>query len=309
MAPGAWRVAIVASLTFLFAAALLTAKPNAEVREATARRGATDLLWRFDGNRLRSFDYATFRRATPERLRELTTISLRAQLQSDGAYAAGPIDLPAGIYDALVWFRSARPREGEVIVSASPRVTFARVQGVLANPTTARFELPVNVRRLSVRVPGTQVAGAMTEVEIVPRAVRPPSERPDISTRAIESIPGRDRAYLVYADEHAYPEGGVFWTREREETTVWIAPAGAARMVLTLSTGPMSGDVTVRVWGRTSTVEMTANVTRQMTIDLPPGEQLVPISIRSDVVFRPADVNATSSDMRQLGCQVRIGLE
>lgn len=80
-------------------------------------------------------------------------------------------------------------------------------------------------------------------------------------------------------------------------------------MTLTLSTGPMSGDVSVSFGGRTQTLAMVRDTEQQLELEVPPGERLVPLTIQSTVMFRPAEVNPALSDSRGLGCQVRLVLE
>jgi hypothetical protein len=308
--PSAWRMAAVASATFLLTGAAMTARPDAAVRNATARRGALDVVWQFDGTRLRTFDYQALGRATPDRLRDLSTVVFERQpVPADKGLLAGPVDLPAGAYDAMVWFDSSRPRGGEVVVSVSPRATFARLNGALANPTRVPFELPVGVRRLSVALPDPRIAQSVTEVQIVPRAVSPPSQRPEIRARTIESLPGRDRSYIVYLNDEAYPEGGVFWTRGTATAELLVSASGASRLTMNLSTGPMSGPVTVAAAGQHRTVDMMADTPTTIAFDLPADQALVPIAIRSAVMFRPGEVERSSGDMRGLGCHVQITLE
>src|SRR4029079_2589508 len=125
---GPWRLAGLAAVTFLAAGAVLAAAPAEDGRQSIAERGDLDVLWRFDGNRFRTLDYQTLTRTTPERFRELTTIEINAQPSevSDAGYTAGPLSLPPGTFDARVWFSGAAARDGEVLVAALPRATFAR---------------------------------------------------------------------------------------------------------------------------------------------------------------------------------------
>lgn len=307
----AWRLAAVAALTFLVTGAVLSAAPAPDARQAIAERGDIDVLWRFDGHRFRTLDYQTFTRTTPERFRELTTIDVDAQSLAiaDAGYTVGPLSLPPGSFDARVWFAGSAARDGEVLVSTLPRATFARRTGMLPNPTSIAFDLPVAVRRLMLRVSDRRVAEAVRRFEIVPVSVVPAFERPDIPVRSIESLDARDGAYLIYTDEHAYPEGPAFWSRGTAETALWVAPAGASKMTLTLSTGPKAGDVSVSVAGKSQTIPMVANQVKDVIFDLPSGRPIVPLTVRSTVMFRPSEVDRQSTDMRGLGCQVRIGLE
>jgi hypothetical protein len=308
---GAWRLAGVAALTFLLGGALLAAEPAAEEKQTIAERGDLDVLWRFDGNRYRTLDYQTLNRATPERFRELTTIDVDAEPSqvADAGYTAGPFSLPPGSFEARVWFSGAAARDGEVLVSTVPRATFARHSGPLSNPTSVPFDLPVAIRRLTLRVSDRRAAESVRRFEIVPVAVAPALERPDFPVRSIESLDGRAGAYLIYTDEHAYPEGPVFWTRGTAEATLWVAPGGASKMMLKLSTGPKAGNVSVAVAGTAKTVAMAGEETTDVSFEIPPGRTLVPLTVQSTVMFRPAEVDPKSTDTRGLGCQVRIGLE
>lgn len=218
--------------------------------------------------------------------------------------------MPPGTYDVTVHFGSSAPRSGEVVFSTPPPHTvFAKLSGPLQNPSRITVELPVTVRRLMVRVPDRTVAAAIRRIEIAPQSIVPPAEREPFLVRTIESAANREGAYLVYGDEHAYPENGVFWSRGTARTSVLVAPAGATRMTLALFTGPMSGEVEVSVGRDMRTIAMTAGQVEVLSFDLPPGQRLVPITVQSDVMFRPGEIDRTSDDMRGLGCQVRVGLE
>ncbi|MEQ1731244.1 MAG: hypothetical protein ABL982_22980, partial [Vicinamibacterales bacterium] len=251
----AWTLAGVASGMFLLLGAVVTARPAASVREATARRGALDVLWRFDGSEHRPLDYSTLSRPTPDRLRQLTTIHIRPDVPADATapFQMGPLTLPPGRFEASVWFSSSRPRDGDVSI-AGPRATFGRVAGSLGNPARFEVSLPAAARRVLVRIPDLQVARAITGVQLVPVDIVPPSQRDPRPARMIESLSDSAGRYLVYTDGEAYPEMGTFWTRGTAATTVLVAPAGATRMTLTLSTGPMAGTVSVTSGGRTQQV-------------------------------------------------------
>ena len=237
---GAWRLAGLGALTFLVAGAVLAATPAAEGRQTIAERGDLDVLWQFDGNRFRTLDYQTLSRTTPERFRELTTIDVDAQPSqiADAGYTAGPFSLPPGSFEARVWFSGPAAREGK---SWSRRRLVRRLPVVserFRTPRRFRSICRWRIRRLTLRVSDRRVAESVSRFEIVPVAVVPALERPDIPVRSIESLDARAGSYLIYTDEHAYPEGPVFWSRGTAETTLWVAPAGASRMTLKLSTGP-----------------------------------------------------------------------
>ncbi len=291
-------------LTALVIAAVVTASPSATAREDTARRGAVDLLWRYDAPRLRAFSFETLGGLDAAQLLE------QASLKS-ATYPLPAVALPTGAYEATVWFSAGTgaERAGEILVASAQKVVFGRLSGPLTNPARVRFDLPVPVARVSVTVSDETTARAVTQVTLEARAVVPVAAREEREIRQIEPVPGAFAAYLIYADGMAFPEGGVFWTRGASPARVLVAPAGAARLVLTLSLGPMSGDVTVRVGGQSTTVHVPANDATRVVFDLPSGARTVPVVVASPTTFRPSEVDPASGDRRLLGCQVRVALE
>ncbi len=301
-ASGSLSILALGGLTALVVAALLTASPSAAVLEDTVRRGAVDLLWKYDAPRLKAFGFGSLRGL------EAPQVLAHASLRTSG-YPLPAVALPPGAYDATVWFSAGTEREGEILVASAQKVAFARLTGALPNPARLRFELPVPVARVSVAVNDEALARAVTQVTLEPRAVVPVSARQEPAIRTIEALPGTTNGYLVYSDGMAFPEGGVFWTRGTAPTRVLVAPGGATRLVLTVSLGPMSGDVELTVGDKRSTVSVGANDATRVIFDLPPGDSTVPVTVRSPTMFRPSEVDAASSDRRLLGCQVRVGLE
>jgi hypothetical protein len=303
-----WRIALIALGSFVLAGAVLTAQPEADIRGRTAWRGAADVLWRHDGRRLRALEYGALRRATPDRLRQLSTIAAPLKPRDHG-YRTDQFRLPPGTYEAVVFFENSFSRQGVIEVVEAPRAVFGRASGALQNPTRISFELPVASRRLSVEIPDSTIGNAVERVDLVPLELVPPELRESLPVRFIEAAGGRSNGFIVYTDEHAYPEGGVFWTRGLEQTTVLVAPGGASRIVMTLFTGPLTGSVTLAVAGTVHNVTVDAEQTRQLAVDVPPAHRLVPLVIRSSSTFRPSDVDPASGDIRRLGCQVRVDLE
>jgi hypothetical protein len=114
---------------------------------------------------------------------------------------------------------------------------------------------------------------------------------------------------LIYVDEHAYPEGGVFWTRGSEQAEVFLAPGPYSRARLTLHLGPRSGAVTVNAAGGDHILDVAANGSAELQLQMPQGAALVPIKIQSPTTFRPSEVDPKSDDSRLLGVQVRVHVE
>jgi hypothetical protein len=315
-----WHTTVV-GVVFLFSAGFLAAaRVPPDGRADTARRGAVDLMFRYDAQRLRALDYRRLRKLDQTEVLQLSTLRTLTTApvstppgatDSSQRMIAGPFTLPAGSYEARIWFADARPLEampGEIVVSSSARAVFGRIGNIGQNPAVAPFQLPVAVRRLTVTASGA-AATAAVKVEIAPTFLVPPGEREKVPVRAIESLPDRPGAYVAYLDEHTYPEGGVFWTRGAGAGSVLVAPGGAARLILTLSTGPRSGEVTVTIAGSERKVQLTAGKTANVSAPIPAGVRLVPVSIQSSGFFRPAEFDPSSSDTRGLGCRVHSTLE
>jgi hypothetical protein len=80
-------------------------------------------------------------------------------------------------------------------------------------------------------------------------------------------------------------------------------------MTLNLATGPMTGQVVLSVAGATTNLAMTGGDVKVLSFDLPQAQRLVPVTVQSNVMFRPAELDGRSTDRRGLGCQVRVNLE
>jgi hypothetical protein len=195
-----------------------------------------------------------------------------------------------------------------VVVSSTPRAIFGRVSGALSNPAVVPFELPVGVGRVTVTVGDETLAASVLRVEIAPRALVARHARNPTPVRAIESIGGSPGRYIVYTDDRAYPEGGVFWTRGTEATTIQVAAGGSRRLRLLLHLGPLGGDVRLEVAGREHVARVAAGDVSVFETDLPADAGLVPVTIQSPTTFRPSDVDPSSNDRRRLGCQIRVEL-
>jgi hypothetical protein len=299
--------AIATAAGFILVASFTTARPSAAVRESIVARGIATAVTASDGDWLRPIDYTQLRRADAERLRELTTFSQPPRAGADD-YAATPAMVAAGRYEVQIWFNGLQPREGQIAVTAS-RARLAEASGSLANPTMLTAELPVPTRNFTVRIADKAVGASVSAVRLVPLGPPASGTRPAIDVQAIEPLPGRNQAYLVYGDEHSFPEGGTFWTRGTRRARLWIAPAGATRMTLTVSTGPLAGDVFLKSAAGSRNVHVQAGETQAATFDVPKGGALLPLEVQSSTVFLPTDGDPQARDIRPLGCRVEITLD
>ena len=306
--PSTLSIGTFGALIFLASASVMAVRiPDVE-RQETARRGAIDVLWQYDPQRLRAVDYASRTRIDQNAVFELSRIRVEGGSGAAGAtprIMVGPVNLPAGSYQARIWFAEDLVQDGEVTVSSSDRAVYARVGKTVQNPLIVPFQLPLGVRRLTVTAAGRHAVRA----ELKPDALVPVGEREATPARAIESIPDHPGAYIAYLNEHAYPEGGVFWTRGTGVASLLVAPGGARRIGLTLFSGPSGADCTVILSGARQTVKMTPGQTSTLSFDVPAHQRLVPLTVAASAFFRPSAADPASTDNRGLGCQVRVGLE
>jgi hypothetical protein len=294
---------------FLLGGAVLAGAPApTDQRRATARRGRLEMMRAYDGRLLRGFDYTRLAKLTDRDVLSLSSVEVSradGELASDPAHLAGPFDLPAGRFAAHVAF--GRPATGDesVIVSLSDRTPIAR--GPADSEAPLAFDLPVDAK-VWIAVSSGAMAAAVQQVSIAAESIVPRRARPDIDVHAIEVIGGRPGAFIVYADSDTYPEGGVFWTQGTHRGEVFIAPAGASMLVLTLHVGPIGGVVHLTVGGQDRSVTLTRDQTQQIEVPLPSSPRLVPVIVEAPGRFRPSDHEPGSADQRWLGCQVRVGL-
>jgi hypothetical protein len=275
----------------------------------------------YDGPALRAFDYAHRASVSDAQLLALTAIHLSraaGDLSGDAAQFAGPFDLPAGRFAARIAFAGAAPGEdaGSVSVLLSDRPSRAGAQTAsmpiaharATSATAVTFDLPFDA---SVRLAASNVAltPAAQEVDIVAESIVPRRARTLVDVRAVEAIAGRAGAFIVYGDEDTYPEGGLFWTRGTRAGKVFVLPAGASTLVLTLHVGPVTGLVRVMVDGQDRSVTLSRDQTLRLEMPLAKGARLVPIVVEAPGSFRPSDHEPGSTDRRRLGCQVRVELQ
>ena len=306
-----FTAASAALVTFAVGGAVLAGAPaeNGE-RQATAVRGRIDLMRAVDGGSLRGLDYGRRVRLNERQTLDLTAVRLQrsaGELAADPRHLAGPFDLPAGRFTARLTFNHGLPSGASAFVTLGDGLEIRRAAGPLAGEATLAFALPVDAA-VWIAVSDEAAARAVQQVDIVAESVVPRHARPAIDVHAIEPIAGGRDAYLVYADDATYPEGGVFWTRGTDEGQVWVSTGGAPSLILTLHVGSQAGRIRVIVDGQDRSVTLARDETRELEIPLGRGDRLVPIAIQASASFRPSDHEPGSTDRRWLGGQVRITL-
>ena len=299
------------ALMFVAAASLLAVRVSADERSETARRGAANVLWEYDPQRMRALDYGTLSRVAQNAVFDLSRIAVGLGSGADDStqrIMVGPVSLPAGSYQARIWFSEGVAQDGDITVASSDRAVYARVSNSVQNPVSVPFQLPLGVRRLTVTATRSAARHAL-KAELAAQAIVPPGEREPALPRSIEAIPEHPGTFIGYMNEHAYPEGGVFWTRGTGQAEVLVAPGGARRLNVTLFSGPSGAECTVILSGEPQTVKTTPGQTSTVSVAVPPDRRVVPLAVRASTFFRPSENDRASTDARGLGCQVRVGVE
>jgi hypothetical protein len=270
--------------------------------------GQLAVLRAFDAARLRAVDLHAWRRLSGVPLQSALTVAVSRQGESLSSGKSGEVgpsfELPEGEWEARVWLDGASSRAGELTASLAPQVVLSRATAPFATPAIVRFRTAVPAP-VQIALSDQSAAAACKRIELAPVALAAGDARSGIHVAAVEPIDGRPNAYMAYEDGHAYPEGGVFWTRGTETARLVLVPDGATELHLILLIGPQSGHVTLEVGTEHLDVDLAANETREVAVPLASGAVTVPMSVRSSTDFRPADVDRASDDRRRLGCQVR----
>ena len=105
------------ALILLATASVLAKRVPSGEHQEEARRGAVEVLWRYDPQRLRAVDYASRTRIDQDAVFELSRIRVAAGSGATGSTQrtiVGPLNLPAGSYQARIWFAEGLVRDGEV---------------------------------------------------------------------------------------------------------------------------------------------------------------------------------------------------
>jgi hypothetical protein len=299
-----WTAATASTGVFLIAALIFGARP-APSRQAVTARGQLALMREYDPGSLRAFDPTHLKRLRADELLTAAALSLRRTAQQEignPRVLEGPFELPEGAYEARVWF--AADASADAFVALSDEVVLARTPLAGTNPAILKFDLPVRTPAF-VGVGDTAAARLVNRVVIGPLALVPRSSRDTEASHVVERVGGSIPGYMAYADDHSYPENGVFWTRDTEKGRVLVVTGGATTLGLVLHVGPTGGKVALDVGGNASDVEMQPNETRELRFPLVPGTKRVSVSVRAARSFRPSDADPHSDDRRLLGCQVR----
>lgn len=150
-------------------------------RLETARNGRGRLLAHYDGGNLIAKDLSDGRRLNEAEVLERGRIAVQNPypLADDESRDRGETEtLPAGTYEALVWFGGGFERRGEFLVSdRRTRRTLGRKRGTLSNPSSVTFALDAPVSNVTFLVRGDTLAADVVRLEIRPLTIVPRTAR------------------------------------------------------------------------------------------------------------------------------------
>ena len=135
-----------AGLVFIAAASLMAVRVSAGERRETARRGAADVLWAYDATQMHALDYGRLSRVDQKVVFDLSRITVNlgsSAADSTQRIMVGPVSLPAGSYQARIWFSEGVAQDGDIIVSSSDRAVLStRPNLFTCSRSTAYSRLP-----------------------------------------------------------------------------------------------------------------------------------------------------------------------
>jgi hypothetical protein len=305
----AFWMSVNAILLFGLTGSILTGLQPIPDRSSVVARGRHSLLEEYDSSRLSAVDC--------HRMASLGDGDVLTAMTVSGPTLNAPFDLPAGRYEARVWF-TEHAAPVEAFATLSEQVVLGRSLGQIVNPLRIPFQVFLD-SPVSFRLGDPAAAAALERVEIVPLSVVPPSARSTLTVRTAEPLgdrrqswqnnPAKQQSYVAYTDDNTYPEGGVYWTRDTRKGTVAIVPEGASELILLLHVGRNGARIAVEVDAHREEVDLAADETREMRMPIPPGRPWLRVAVQASRWFRPSDADSRSDDRRRLGCQVRPLLE
>jgi hypothetical protein len=307
--PATFWTATLGVVMFGLVGSIVAGRAGIADRADITARGSLSLMAAYDGARLWGFDYSSATRLDQNQIVGVSALVVPRRTDTpvlDPRRLEGPFGLPPGHYESRVWFDGGGTRDGEAFLTLQDQLVLARTRPPLSNPAVMSLELPFSAA-VRVGLSSEEAARAVRRIDIVPRYIVPRSER-TMDIHAMEPIANHPGAFIVYVDANTYPEGGIFWTRDTRQGRVFVAPAGASSLLLTLHLGPVAGAVRLDAGEQHLEVTLGRDETRQIEVPLAGGVTFVPVSVQAPGEFRPAEVDPRSDDARWLGCQVRIEL-
>jgi hypothetical protein len=190
------------------------------------------------------------------------------------------------------------------------RAVVARASAASGRPVLLRFDLPAGISAppIWLGVSSADLAAEVSRVDLEPIAVSAHTDADVPTARVVENIDGEPGAYLMYLDDEAYPEGGVFWTRGRSTARLVAYAEQASVLVLDTASGAAGGHATVEANGVAHAFDLPAESRHVIELPLTSDAARVSLRVSFSGAFRPSDVGQ-SQDHRSLGLRIhpRLG--
>ena len=110
-------------------------------------------------------------------------------------------------------------------------------------------------------------------------------------------------------DANTYVEPELNWVRGGHATRVLVSTSDATALRVIIRNGGTPNRITTSAGDRHETYELGAWETRELSVTLVPGQEVVPVTVMPERGFVPADVEPGSTDTRVLGCTMTVVLD
>ncbi len=175
--------------------------------------------------------------------------------------------------------------------------------GLGAGPVGQEFDLPVDVRSISIRAQ-TNPPRAISEVWLDPIALGPPSSQ----AGALYAMSARRYGPLVVygVGEDVYLEAPGIWTgAEAIAELVIVAEGHRSAQRLRLRAGPVRTTATLEAGEWRQAVVLEPGQEREIALPIAQGGA-TRVRVRTDQGFRPSDTDPRSTDGRYLGVWIEF---
>jgi hypothetical protein len=219
------------------------------------------------------------------------------------------LSLPAGDYGLTL-----RPRPGAALRGSAglqvgrigPPMRGWQLAQAPGTPWTVAFTLPVDASFVGLRT-SRELESAVAALQVQPARVVNGRDRhelpPVLSSATYKGV------IVTFHGDQVYAERDGFWVRGRSTLLATFAPPKApnrqpgVRLSLHGGAKPTQVRFQTATWG--ATVALVPGVSRELHVPALSGQMLLPVQIRAESGFVPADTGG-GSDRRLLGCWIEV---
>jgi hypothetical protein len=210
--------------------------------------------------------------------------------------------VPAGEYEVVVDGAARSAGTLEVFVGRSAE---AIERFDLSNRPTGytglMLRVPVLVHSITIRGDATASA-AVSAVRLRPLRVRPPADRLTSTYAHRATRYGAMRVFFF--DEDPFMEAPGFWTAGGKSTAVLVDPDEGGPSTLLLRAGAVPTNVSLSSGQWHVAYDLSAGQLQE--VELPRPSTARPLTITTTARFRPADIDPSNTDLRELGVWVEF---